>query len=133
MKIKMQAVLGLVCPYCKGRSRLVKGNVIYPHRSDLYDKDFYLCRPCDAYVGCHTGTTIPLGRLANAELRRAKLQAHAAFDPIWKNGHKSRGGAYAWLSEQLNISKELCHIGMFDVDQCRRVTEVCQEFHDNSI
>jgi hypothetical protein len=35
-------------------------------------------------VGCHKGTTKPLGRLADAELREWKKRAHAAFDPVWQ-------------------------------------------------
>lgn len=105
---------------------MVKGEVIYPHRRDLYEKPFYLCAPCDAYVGCHPGTINPLGRLANAELRRAKKAAHAAFDPKWREGGMKRQQAYKWLSEQLGITREECHIGMMDVDLCRRVVEVCK-------
>lgn len=114
-----------ICPYCGQFSLLVGGQKIYPHRRDLYGKLFFLCEPCDAYVGCHQGTTNPLGRLANAELRAAKKQAHAAFDPIWKSGQKKRGSAYAWLADQLGIDKRECHIGMMDAETCRRVVEVC--------
>ena len=117
------------CPYCSQPSKLATGRDIYPHRPDLYSKRFYLCRPCDAYVGCHPGTTHALGRLANSELRRAKMLAHAAFDPRWKFEQKRRGrkrsDAYAWLAEQLGIGKDECHIGMMDVDMCRKVVEVC--------
>jgi hypothetical protein len=76
-------------------------------------------------VGCHKGTTLPLGRLANAELRKAKMDAHAAFDPMWRNGAMSRGRAYGWLAKQLGIDKKRCHIGYFSLEECRRVMEVC--------
>lgn len=113
------------CPYCGEASKLVGGDVIYPHRPDLYDKKFYQCSPCGAYVGCHKGTEKPLGRLANAELRRAKMAAHGAFDPIWRNGGMKRSNAYAWLAQQLGLSEEECHIGMFDVDRCKQVVAIC--------
>jgi hypothetical protein len=115
------------CPYCGEPSEKATGKEIYPHRPDLYEKTFYRCTPCKAYVGCHPGTENPLGRLANAELRKAKNAAHAAFDPRWK-GQKGRvrREQYKWLAEQLGISKDDCHIGMFDVDMCRRVVEVCR-------
>lgn len=119
--------MDILCPYCGDKARLVGGLDIYPHRPDLYEKKFYQCVPCDAYVGCHQGTEKALGRLANAELRAAKMAAHAAFDPLWKKGAKKRGSAYAWLSDQLLIEKKACHIGMFDVETCRRVVEVCRE------
>lgn len=125
-----------ICPYCDKRSRLVVGSVIYPHRPDLFGKKFWHCAACDAYVGCHdkdchvrlsdgskkiSDGTLPLGRLANAELRKAKQRAHAAFDPLWRSKQMTRRAAYAWLSHQLGISFENCHIGMFDIDGCRAV------------
>jgi hypothetical protein len=114
------------CPYCGKQAYLVGGSVIYPHRNDLAEKQFYQCKPCDAYVGCHDGTVKPLGRLANTELRRAKMQAHSAFDPKWRNGEMKRASAYKWLAEQLKIDAKDCHIGMMDVDMCKRVVNVCQ-------
>jgi len=117
--------MSVVCPYCGKPAELVTGAAIYPRRSDLHGKSFYRCNPCHAYVGCHPGTTNPLGRLANAELRRAKMAAHAAFDPIWKTGRMKRGVAYEWLAKRLEINKSDCHIGMFDIETCKRVTEVC--------
>lgn len=70
-----------MCPYCGNPSRLVDSIEVYGNRS--YGM-MYLCKcvPGWAYVGCHKGTTVPLGRLADAELRAAKRAAHAAFDPL---------------------------------------------------
>lgn len=115
----------MTCPYCSGPVAFVGGDVVYPHRPDLAERRFYLCRPCRAWVGTHRGTEKPLGRLANAELRAAKVDAHAAFDAKWKRLEWSRGAAYRWLAGALQIPKSECHIGMFDVDACRRVVEVC--------
>lgn len=118
------------CNYCGKSAELVTGETIYPHRPDLYSKNFYLCRPCDAYVGCHrTGTgDKPLGRLANAELRAWKSRAHAAFDPYWKNGGgMGRKTAYKRLAYRLGIKTDDCHIGMFDVETCQKVVEICEK------
>lgn len=117
---------GLPSLYRRCASRLAGIGNRNPHRSDLDDKYFYLCSPCDAYVGCHPGSTRPLGRLANAELRAAKVAAHAAFDPLWSGGQISRNAAYKWLAEQLGIERRYCHIGSFDVKQCERVVEICK-------
>lgn len=111
------------CDYCGKPAELVTGDEIYPHRPDLSRLRFWRCEPCDAHVGCHRGTTRPLGRLANAELRRAKMAAHAAFDPLWKSGRMSRSEAYAWLADRLGIEADVCHIGMFDVAMCELVCE----------
>lgn len=71
--------------------------------------------------------TMPLGRLANAELRSAKSAAHAMFDPLWKSRKMHRGQAYAWLAKQMGLRQEDCHIGMFDVDQCKKVFQVMRK------
>jgi len=128
-----------ICPYCGNFSSKVTGKEIYPHRPDLFHKAFYQCAPCDAYVGCHPGTDKPLGRLADAELRRWKSIAHAAFDPIWKarferkrqvdqkyRKHHARGGRYKRLAELLGIPSKECHIGIFDVTLCKRVYTLCK-------
>lgn len=120
------------CPYCNGPSTMVEGDYVYPHRPDLYHKLFYICDPCDARVGCHPKTNVPLGRLANASLRRAKSKAHEAFDPLWKlKLFKSRSKAYNWLSTTLAIPPKDCHIGMFDEETCQRVVDACYKFRFN--
>lgn len=122
-----------LCDYCRRPALRVTGAAMYRNRPDLADKVIWLCRPCDAWVGSHPGTDIPLGRLANAELRRAKMAAHAAFDPLWQarvaageSKKKARNGAYEWLAGALGIPRETCHIGMMDAALCRRVVEVCR-------
>ena len=112
----------VVCPYCSGRAEYTDSAEVYRGRS--YGM-IWLCRPCFAYVGCHKGGDKPLGRLANAELRAWKQKAHRAFDPMWKGKKTSRGQAYLWLAEKLQIDRADCHIGMFDVEACKRVVELC--------
>ena len=113
------------CPYCGKRADFVDSAEVYYGRS--YGM-IYLCRPCDAYVGCHGRGDTPKGRLANAELRHWKIEAHNAFDPLWKFGpfRGQRNGAYAWLAEQMGLPKEKTHIGMFDVQQCKQVIQICR-------
>lgn len=116
------------CPYCTNEAKLVKGNVIYPHRTDLHNLNFWLCKPCDAYVGCHKETDKPLGRLANLELRKAKIQAHKTFDSLWKEGHLKREEAYKLISLRLGIKESECHIGMFDISTCKDVIFYSKQF-----
>lgn len=114
-----------ICPYCNSQSKLTAGCVVYPHRPDLFDKWFYQCAPCDAYVGCHPNSRTALGRLANAELRKFKSLAHKAFDPIWKTKTMKRSDAYKALATEMQVQPSDCHIGMFDVAQCKRVIAIC--------
>ncbi len=129
-----------ICPYCGKASKKVTGKEIYPHRPDLHGKVIYQCAPCDAHVGCHPGTDKPLGRLADAELRKWKLRAHGAFDPIWQARFErrkaedpkykkgmARGGRYKRLAELMGIPKQECHIGMFTVTQCKQVVAICDQ------
>ena len=109
---------GTLCDYCKRQAELVGAEKIYPHRPDLADKWFWRCVPCGAYVGCHPGTQNPLGRLADAALRRAKQRVHRVLDPLWKSGKMSRKDAYKQLSDRLGIASQNCHVGMFDVQTC---------------
>jgi hypothetical protein len=78
----------------------------------------YLCKPCDAYVGVHRNSTVALGRLANADLRKHKKLAHEKFDALWKIGGMSRSDAYSWLSKMLGTEPDFTHIGMFDKEKC---------------
>lgn len=123
----------MICSYCNNEAELVSGDTIYPHRPDLHHLRFWQCAPCDAYVGCHKGTERPLGRLANTELRQAKMAAHAVFDPLWKSGPMTRNTAYQWLSDQLGIPRADCHIGMFDLDRCRLVVALCNFYEPGLI
>lgn len=122
----------VVCPYCERPADLVDSKEIYGRSYGMA----WLCRPCEAYVGCHENSKdhAPLGRLANAELRQMKIAAHAQFDPLWQrkmerercSKSKARKAAYQWLAEQMGIEVKRCHIGMFDVEQCSQVVAICR-------
>lgn len=115
---------GHICPYCHSKSE-------YRDSSEIYGRSFgmiYICPKCKAYVGVHKGTDRALGRLADAELRACKIEAHSYFDELFKRGIMKRRDAYRWLSRQLGIPKEYTHIGMFSPDTCRRVVSICKEY-----
>lgn len=118
------------CQYCENDAELVTGEEVYPHLPHLHANKIWRCVPCKAWVGCHKGTDKPMGRLANAELRKAKMEAHAIFDPIWREGKRTRKEAYQWLAEKLNMPFKKCHIGYFDVDKCNQVVAVCRTDKD---
>ena len=113
----------MICPSCSRQVELTTGDEVYPHRPDLHNKWFYVCRPCWAYVGCHPGTKDALGTVANAALRTARHEAHVEFDRLWKSGKMSRKAAYRKLSRHMGLSKDETHIGMFDLAQCRSVVD----------
>ena len=114
------------CHYCGNPAELVTGEVIYPHRPDLYELKFWRCVPCEAYTGCHGITDKPKGRLANAKLRALRVQAHAAFDPLWQSGKMKRNDAYRWLAGHMNTTRKHTYIGWFGAERCKRVIEICK-------
>ncbi len=116
----------LICPYCGGATKLVDSSIIYGKSYGMA----YMCvnfPSCDAYVGAHKGSHKPKGRLANARLRKLRIQAHAAFDPLWQSGQYTRVDAYRWLSEQLKIPFKETHIGNFDEEMCEKVIKVTSQ------
>ena len=113
---------GKICPYCGKESELIDSAEIY---GESYGA-MYICRGCNAYVGCYSGTTTALGRLADADLRKAKMRAHHYLDQLWKDRRHRRYSTYTWLSKQLGIPRELTHVGMSDIEQCRRIAEICR-------
>lgn len=124
------------CGECGKPCGLVDGRTVYPHRPDLANKKLWRCAACGAYVGCHDGTVAPLGSPCGPDTRRARREAHAVFDPLWrrkiaKEGiakRQARKAAYRWLSEQLGTEFEKTHIGMFDAAMARRVVDLCAPF-----
>lgn len=140
----------VTCPYCGGDAALVTGQSIYPHRQDLKTLNFWICRPCDAYVGCHrqgvrvpgigiSDGTLPFGTLANAETRAARKAAHQAFDPLWLRQpgnqnplYRHRSDAYAALADWLKIPMNKCHLSMFQPPMCRRVLEFAKVVQQHS-
>lgn len=108
----------MICPYCKKPAALTTGVEIYPHKENLADDKFYICRPCDARVGVHKGTEKPYGTMAQSELRSLRTHAHKHLDRLWKNGYMTREEAYIWLAFALQVPFKFCHIGSFDKHQC---------------
>jgi hypothetical protein len=93
----------------------------------------YYCRDCNAWVGVHKGTDKPLGVLANSELREWKKRAHTFFDKLWKTKKMRRGAAYLWLAMQMEKTPDETHIGMFSVEECRKVINICIEFETEAL
>ena len=95
-----------------------------PQRTD----ELYVCKnypKCNCYVGMRRGTRIPLGTLADGDLRHLRIRAHRKFDQIWQSGAMSRDAAYHWLAAALGIPYDQTHIGQFGTYRCQEVIEKC--------
>lgn len=110
------------CPYC-GEA----GSVVFTRNSIKYGREYgdwswcYFCVCCEAYVGCHPYTIIPLGTLADQATANARKAAHKAFDPLWRDEWMTRKEAYSFLSKVIGVAREDCHISWFDVTTCEKV------------
>ena len=127
---EIRIMKGEVCPYCGNKTELIDSAEIYQGVSYGW---MYICRPCDAYVGCYRGSKKALGRLANVELCKYKQQAHEALDQMWKKHLMKRKEVYTWLSQQLGTERDYTHIGMFNVEQCKRVISISEQYIDTSL
>lgn len=109
----------LVCQYCGGLCEWVENKEIYGRN---YGKSYmtWLCRPCDAFVGCHNNTKKPKGNVSNKELREWRKSAHRIVDDYWKSGKMKRAWVYSRMSRYFN--KEV-HIGWSGVEMCKRIVE----------
>lgn len=125
----------VICDYCHQPAELVRGTVTYPRRKDLADRRFWYCAACQAWTSCHLPAdksgrrgrgdgTVPMGRLADADLRRWRQSFHAVFDPIWKTGTLTRDEAYAHVAAELRIGAQQCHSSLFTLEQCREAVRI---------
>jgi hypothetical protein len=126
-----------VCDYCGARATLARfGDGSYPYRED--HGAVWPCTACDAWIGVFARSSrhVPLGRLANAELRDAKARLHAALEPLVAakvrrdavNAFKARAHAFRWLANELGMDEQLCQMHLLDLEQCRAALAVVERF-----
>lgn len=124
--------LGPQCIECGNFATLSNSSAMFADQRGR-SRPLYVCT-CGAYVGCHKGTTRPLGRPAGPEVRAARIQVHRKMDPLWqgayadqRNDYKRKGlcllarrRIYEFLAERMGLSEDECHTGAFDMPQCRQ-------------
>jgi len=90
---------------------------------------FYGCSRfpvCKGTHGAHHDGR-PLGKPADKETRLARIQAHRVFDLIWKEKHRTRSQAYAWMRKKLKLSQSEAHIGLFGLTECEHLIQCVKE------
>jgi ssDNA-binding Zn-finger/Zn-ribbon topoisomerase 1 len=98
---------------------------------------FYGCSrypDCRATHGAHQHSGEPLGYPADAETKALRIKLHRVFDRFWKgpNGMK-RKTAYRLLAELMSIPKSVCHIAMFNADQCRKAIKILKDKEEKGL
>ncbi len=117
------------CPYCGRNAELRSSEDIY--KTNKYEPQMlWVCSgypECDSHVRCQPGTTIPLGKLANSELRALRREAHKYFDALYEDGKMSREGAYRWLADLLCKPMQEVHISCLSDYHCKMVIGKAKE------
>lgn len=116
------------CPYCGAP-------VVYRSADGIYKENanntmLYVCShypKCDAYVRVHAGTKIPVGTLANHELRTLRRTAHKYFDKLYERGIMTKDDAYRWLADLVCAPLSEAHIGYLGEYYCKLVIEKSRE------
>lgn len=115
----------VVCPKCKTIAQLVDDSEVY---DQSYGNKIYRCPiHLNMRVGCHDDGK-PYGSLADYGTSSFRGKLHTVFDPIWQSGLMTRSGAYQWLADEMGLTRETCHFGMFNKTQCRRAMYFIERF-----
>lgn len=112
--------------------------VLLVNNEEIYGREYgdwpyaYLCPSCESYVGLHPDTDIPLGTLANKQLREARKTNKSIFQSMMLHFGLSRTSAYETLAHELGIPTEECHWAWFDLNRCEKAGQICQMLIDNN-
>lgn len=89
----------------------------------------YQCSVDGCTMACWGGKT---STPADDETRAARIQAHDAFDPIWKGGGMKRGKAYKWLDDARGVPRGSTHIGQSNVATCEEIVRLSDEYKQSN-
>lgn len=92
-KVKDQLTAPRACPYCPGQIHIVSLGDDLESRYGIWPW-VYACRECEASVGMHPRTDIPLGTLADAPTRDERRRARLALKTLYLTGLMSAGQAH---------------------------------------
>lgn len=116
------------CPYCGAIARYRSADGIYKDNSG--NTMLYVCSnypECDSYVRVHKGTKIPVGSMANPQLRKLRREAHEHFDLLYQSGLMTKQEAYLWLADIVSSPLSEAHIGHLGEYYCKKVIEKSEE------
>ena len=78
------------------------------------------------YVAAHRDTLLPMGTLADRNLRRKRMEAHSALNRVIASGLMTRKQAYRWLQVRLGLPESEAHIAKFSELRCQKVIDLCR-------
>lgn len=123
--------VNIKCPYCRSSAHLRPASLVYGDHAEDPNAKLYVCDrypACDAYVAAHRDTLLPMGTLADRQLRRKRMEAHSSMDRLVRSGLMNRKQVYRWLQLQMGLPESEMHIGKFSEFRCQKVIELCNSF-----
>lgn len=115
------------CHCCGGPVKLTNNRDVYNGQSFGDWPYVYRCAQCQAYVGLHPDTDLPLGIMADRQTIQARKEAKTVFQRVVLVRHsRDRNAGYAWLARALGIPTSVCHFGMFDHARALAARDVCR-------
>jgi hypothetical protein len=115
----------LECPEC-GHFMVLdtrRGQLLYRCSTNSWTK-------CSGSHSCHQHNAVPLGIPGDAQTKAARMQAHKAFDQLWKKMGMRRKDAYRWLQTIMDLNAKEAHIGRFTLEQCKDLLDLLDEHHN---
>ena len=70
---------------------------------------------------------LPMGTLANGDLRHKRILAHRALKKLQQDCHMEKWEVYIWLQAKLGLDAHQTHIGQFSEYMCEQVISLCQQ------
>ena len=70
---------------------------------------------------------LPMGTLANGDLRHKRILAHRALKKLQQDCQMEKWEVYIWLQAKLGLDARQTHIGQFSEYMCEQVIFLCQQ------
>ena len=118
--------LDIPCPECGAPMRLIRNRKYrYENKGDF--RLFYGCSNWPACTGTHSAHPDgePCGIPATPDVKKARIQAHAAFRAHCERVGLNKREAYRWLSRAMGRAPQETHIAKFDKEDCAIVVSLC--------
>jgi hypothetical protein len=113
-------------------------DIAFKNEAELYDKQrrdwpwIWHCNKCDAIVGTHPGTNMPLGYMANKDIRNKRGKLHRLLDPLWQAKIYDRDVLYDALAHLLNMEPQECHVSTLRPKQLTIAINEMQVVYDSN-
>lgn len=135
-KVRDRVPIPTICRYCNSVVKLVNNDEVYGQLVGKWPF-VYCCQnsECGALVGLHSNTDIPLGTLANKELRALRQKAKNSFLYSVKLKCVTMSAAYKWLASELGKPLSETHYGFMDTEDLQlalKITEATNLIYSES-